>query len=146
MDKDNQQITIKWLLSPVLEKAVIRPLIKSSKLHRELKTYQPISNLSFISKSIEKVALLQLSTFFEDQNLLAYLPQCLPQTPLNRNSCIKHMWWNPGKCCTEQINSHGMPQPQCSIWHCQSLNIENCHETLFWPERYSSSMATFLHL
>ena len=52
------------------KKAIIRPLIKSSKLHREFKNYQPISNLSFISKLIEKAALLQLSTFFEDQNLL----------------------------------------------------------------------------
>ena len=52
------------------KKAIIRPLIKSSKLHREFKNYQPISNLSFISKSVEKAALLQLSTFFEDQNLL----------------------------------------------------------------------------
>ena len=51
------------------KKAIIRPLIKSSKLHREFKNCQPISNLSFISKSIEKAALLQLSTFFEDQNL-----------------------------------------------------------------------------
>ena len=70
MDKDNQHITIKCLLSPALEKAVVRPLIKSSKLDREFKNYQPISNLSFISKSIEKAALLQLSTYFEDQNLL----------------------------------------------------------------------------
>ena len=52
------------------KKAIIRPLIKSSKLHREFKNYRPISNLSFISKSIEKTALLQHSTFFEDQNLL----------------------------------------------------------------------------
>ena len=52
------------------KKAIIRPLIKSSKLQRELKNYRPISNLSFISKSIEKAALLQFSTFFEDQNLL----------------------------------------------------------------------------
>ena len=52
------------------KKAIIRPLIKCSKLHREFKNYQPISNLSFISKSIEKAALLQFATFFEDQDLL----------------------------------------------------------------------------
>ena len=52
------------------KKAIIRPLIKSSKLHREFKNYWHISNLSFISKSIEKAALLQLSTFLEDQSLL----------------------------------------------------------------------------
>ena len=46
------------------------PLIKSSRLHREFKNYQPISNLSFISKLIEKAAFLQISTFSEGQNLL----------------------------------------------------------------------------
>ena len=51
------------------KKAIIRPLIKSSELHREFKNYRPTSNLSFISKSIGKAA-LQLSSFFEDQNLL----------------------------------------------------------------------------
>ena len=36
----------------------------------EFKNYQPISKLSFTSKSIEKAALLQFSTYFEDKNLL----------------------------------------------------------------------------
>ena len=40
-------------------------------MDREFKNYQIISNLSLISKSIEKAALLQLSTYFEDQNLLS---------------------------------------------------------------------------
>ena len=52
------------------KKAVVRPLIKSSKLDREFKNYWPITNVSFISKSIEKAVLLQLSKYFEDQNLL----------------------------------------------------------------------------
>ena len=62
------------------KKAIITPLIKSSKFHRELKNYQPIINLSFISKLIEKAAFLQLSTFFEDQNLL----------PTYQNAYCKH--------------------------------------------------------
>ena len=52
------------------KKAVFRHLIKSSQLDREFKNYWPIGNLSFISKSIEKAALLHLFTYFEDQNLL----------------------------------------------------------------------------
>ena len=44
IDKDNQEITIKWLISPVLENAVIELLMKSYELHREFKNYQPISN------------------------------------------------------------------------------------------------------
>ena len=54
------------------KKPVVRLLIKTSKLDREFKNYWPISNLSFISKSIERAALLQLSTYFEDQNLLPF--------------------------------------------------------------------------
>ena len=52
------------------KKPFVGPLIKSSKLDRGFKNYQPISKLSFISKSIEKAGLLQLSTYFEDKNLL----------------------------------------------------------------------------
>ena len=64
------------------KKAVIRPLIKSSKLDREFRNYHPISNLSFISKSIEKASLLQLSTYLEDQNLL----------PTYHSAYHKHHW------------------------------------------------------
>ena len=52
------------------KKVVVRPLIKLSKLDMEFKNYQLTSNLSFIYKSIEKAALLQLYTYFEDQNVL----------------------------------------------------------------------------
>ena len=52
------------------KKAVVPPLIKSSKQDKEFKNCQPISNLSFISKSIKKTALLQLSAYFKEQNLL----------------------------------------------------------------------------
>ena len=55
------------------KKALLRPLIISSILDREFKNYWPITNWSFISKSIENAVLLQLSTYFEDQNLL---PTC----------------------------------------------------------------------
>ena len=70
MDTDTVEITIQWFLSPVMTKAVIRLLITSCELYREFKNYPPISNLFFISKCIAKALLLQLSTFFADQNLL----------------------------------------------------------------------------
>ena len=53
------------------KKAVTRLLMKSCELHREFKNYQPISNLLFISKWTAKTVLLQLSTFFGDQIILA---------------------------------------------------------------------------
>ena len=70
MDKDNQQITIKWILSPVLEKGHHQTIHQILQIAQGIQKLSTISNLSFISKSIEKAALLQLSTFFEDQNLL----------------------------------------------------------------------------
>ena len=73
------------------KKAVIRLLIKSCELYRELKNYQPVSNLLFISKCIAKAFLLQLSTFLCRSKPIMYLPECLVQTPLNRNSGIQSM-------------------------------------------------------
>ena len=50
--------------------AIVRPLIKGTNLDTELKNYRPISNLSFLSKIIEKAAQLQLQKHFDQQSLL----------------------------------------------------------------------------
>ena len=50
--------------------AVVRPLIKGPNLDTEYKNYCPISNLSFMSKLIEKAAQTQLMTHFTEHNLL----------------------------------------------------------------------------
>ena len=50
--------------------AIVRPLIKGPNLNTELKNYRPISNLSFLSKIIEKAAQLQLQEHFDQQSLL----------------------------------------------------------------------------
>ena len=50
--------------------AVVRPLIKGTNLDTKLKNYRPISNLSFLSKIIEKAAQLQLQKHFDQQSLL----------------------------------------------------------------------------
>ena len=51
--------------------AIVRPLIKGPNLDTELKNYRPISNLSFLSKIVEKAAQLQLQEHFDQQSLLA---------------------------------------------------------------------------
>ena len=44
-----------------LKQAVIRPFLKKPSLdYQELKNFRPISNLTFLSKVIEKVVALQL--------------------------------------------------------------------------------------
>ena len=53
-----------------LKVAQVVPLIKKPKLDRnELKNYRPISNLKFISKTIERAASAQLATYLQDNGL-----------------------------------------------------------------------------
>ena len=53
--------------------AVVRPLLKKSNLDRNnLKNYRPVSNLSFLSKILEKIVLAQI---FEHINSNSLLPQ-----------------------------------------------------------------------
>ena len=50
--------------------AAVRPLIKDLNMGTELKNYRPKSNLSFISKIIEKAAQVQLQKHYAKQSLL----------------------------------------------------------------------------
>ena len=50
--------------------AAVRPLIKGPNPDTELKNYRPISDLSFLSKIIEKAAQSQLQKHFDQQSLL----------------------------------------------------------------------------
>ena len=57
---------------PISEKrAVVRPLLKKPGTDKEvLKNYRPVSNLSFLSKVIEKAILLQLLPFLESKAVI----------------------------------------------------------------------------
>ena len=51
--------------------ALISPLLKKASLdHNILKNYRPVSNLQFLSKITEKVALLQLKEYLDTNNLM----------------------------------------------------------------------------
>ena len=50
--------------------AAVKPLIKGQNMSTELKNYRPISNLSFLSKVIEKAVQAQLQKHFDEQSLL----------------------------------------------------------------------------
>ena len=50
--------------------AVIKPLLKKKGLPLELPNYRPVSNLTFLSKILEKAALNQINEYIEDNNLL----------------------------------------------------------------------------
>ena len=52
------------------KRAMVRPLIKKIGIELEFTNYRPVSNLSFLSKLIEKAALYRLNIHVEDSNLL----------------------------------------------------------------------------
>ena len=54
-----------------LKHAVIRPTIKGNELDKDLlNSYRPVSNLSFLSKVLEKCGLAPMSDYLESNNLL----------------------------------------------------------------------------
>ena len=65
----NQSLTTDKFLDDWKVDAV-RPLIKAQNMRTELKNYRPISNLSFLSKVIEKAVQAQLQKYFDKQSLL----------------------------------------------------------------------------
>ena len=53
--------------------AIVNPLLKKHNLDaNELKNYRPVSNLSFLSKLLEKVILEQLNNHLSTHNLLQH--------------------------------------------------------------------------
>ena len=63
--------SLKTSINPsVLKKAVIKPTLKKASLDPDmLKNYRPVSNLSVISKLLEKVVFDQLSCHLENEHL-----------------------------------------------------------------------------
>ena len=72
----------------VFKHAVVRPLLKKPTLdHNNLKNYRPVSDLSFLSKVIEKTVLRQLFAYLNSHDLLcpsqsAYRPCHSTETAL----------------------------------------------------------------
>ena len=57
-----------------LKMAVVTPLLKKASLEpQDLKNYRPVSNLSFVSKLVERVAVKQLMDYLETNGLLPSL-------------------------------------------------------------------------
>ena len=53
-----------------MEKAIVKPLLKKPTLDHIKKNYRPVSNLSFLSKLVEKASMLSFSGHVENNNLL----------------------------------------------------------------------------
>ena len=57
-------------LPACLKEAIIKPILKKNNLDpSEYMNFRPISNLPFLSKVIEKVIVVQLTSYVEDNNL-----------------------------------------------------------------------------
>jgi hypothetical protein len=69
--------------------AVISPLLKKKGLPLELKNYRPISNLSFLSKVLEKAALQQVVNYVEESNFLPSYQSAYRQNHGVETSMIK---------------------------------------------------------
>ncbi|CAB4029219.1 Hypothetical predicted protein [Paramuricea clavata] len=58
------------LVPPSLKMALLLPSMKKPSLdHEEFSSFQPISNLKFLSKAVEKVVAFQVDTYIRDNNL-----------------------------------------------------------------------------
>ena len=56
----------------IYKTAIVKPLLKKSTLDpNDLKNYRPVSNLSFLSKVLEKVVLAQVFSHLNSQNLVS---------------------------------------------------------------------------
>ena len=54
------------------KQAVVRPLLKKNGLDDELKNFRPVSNLSFISKLLEKIVQTRIQAFFDSNGEWTY--------------------------------------------------------------------------
>ena len=71
-----------------LKEAVLKPLLKKTNLDQtEFKNYRPVSNLSFLSKIIEKAVALQLTSYLEDNHL--YEPRAYKKSHSTETALIK---------------------------------------------------------
>ena len=127
--------------------AIVRPLIKGTNLDAEPKNYRSISNLSFLSKIIEKTAQLQLQEHFDQQSLLpnhqsAYRKHySMETTQLNMcDNILKNM--ENGKCTS--IVSLNLSVAFNTVNHTILLDILNGYfgiseHALSWISPYLSS-------
>ena len=108
--------------SLICKTAIVQPLLKKTSLDSEdLKNYRPFSNLSFMSKVLEKVMLSQILQHIHCNKLLSdFQSACCPyhstETALWKWQMIYSLQWmmTRSQCCASGYI--------CSIWHYWSLS------------------------
>ena len=142
----NQSLTMREFLDD-WKMAIVRPLIKGTNLYTKLKSYRPISNLSFISKIIEKAPQLQLLEDFDQQSLLpshqnAYRKHYSMETIL-LNMCDNILKNIENEKCTSTVSLHFSPAFD-TVNHTILLDVLNGYigiseHALSWISSYLSS-------
>lgn len=69
------------------KQAIVKPLLKKSNLDHVKKNYRPVSNLSFLSKLVEKASLISFSKHMDNHGLLPSY-----QLPIEHTTARKHCW------------------------------------------------------
>ena len=123
--------------------AAVRPLIKGPNLDSELKNYRPISNLSFLSKIIEKAAQSQLQKHFDQQSLLPNHQSAYRQH-YSMETTLLNMCDNILKIWKMYINC--LPGSQCCIQYSKSCDSSGCPEKLLWNFRTCPSLDLIIPL
>ena len=80
--------------------AVVKPLLKKQGLDMVMSNYRPISNLSFVSKIVEKAALSQFSPYMEDHKLLPQYQSAYRRNFSTETALLKMV--NDALCCMEK--------------------------------------------
>ena len=106
--------------------AIVKPLLKKIGLDLITANYQPVSNLSFLSKVLERCVINQFTTHCDVHNLLpsyqsAYRRNYSCETALIKitNDCLWDME-------NQMATAYDSNRFECSIRYCGSQNIVGC--------------------
>ena len=129
------------------KEAIVIPALKKFGLDtHDMKNYRPISNLSFMSKVVEKLIFEQLSVYLVENKLFPKLQSGFRRYHSTESAVLRVLsdiysdCW-PWRCCTART-----PWRQCRIWHGWPLYPAGETVYVFRFERTSLRVVRLVHL
>jgi hypothetical protein len=87
----NKSLSTGWFPTP-LKKAIVTPILKKATLDKEiLKNYRPVSNLPYLGKLLEKVAVKQITGYKKDNNLYSVFQSAYREYHSTETALVKIM-------------------------------------------------------
>ena len=112
-----------------LKHAIIRPLLKKPSLDKDtLSSYRPVSNLTQLSKVIEKVFALRIMTHVSDQQMLECFQSAYRKKTFDRNCAVV--------CYKCRQNSNGQKNKEPFLFRRLRLRYGFVGKTLDWLISY----------